>query len=674
MFCSSLKKTAAAALAVSIIYPLSFLEAQEDHFIGEDQTVKRVIQLQPQTGNKFVEETTETVSRVNREKLNELQEPVAKPKPSAAPEVGFEEIKVPKILKSQPMELTPQEPSKNSFQPLTPATQVIKSGDVLPPSETITELAPIPQQTAAPRVTQSSSLDVVPTTALPTENLPKTFTPATPASYSTKPVFSAPTRTSVVNKASLMTNQSESQIKTTIQSPKFVNVNKPVEISITLANTASQPSENIICEAIVPSHTKIIGVSPQPIDIDGQTLKFEMDRINGRAQQKIVLQLVPTSPRAIDVSTIVRTENKQRVSVGVRQPKLAVVVNGPRQANLGQKVVHEVIISNLGDGIASNVELNTLFPASLVNLKSTSLGTIKSIEPNQSIKVRYESQAIKAGPATIKTSAQSDDGMEAKLGSLDMQVFEPKLNISAIGPKINFVDRNGIYTIRLENPGQVDVTKVDIALAVPMGMKVTTISREANVDASKGILRWKFGKIAAGESEQIQMMAVVTEPGAQVCDITVGSEETSNKQISLQTMVTTRANVSVQIKNDSGPVQVGGRATFTVEVANRGSRKATDVNVRVELPESLKPVAMDGQQINIDGNSINFAEPEIMPGKKSVFRFAAIGQASGEHLVRSVTEVDGSERKTIAEDTVFVYEVDEARVSESLTPDVPRRN
>ena len=168
-------------------------------------------------------------------------------------------------------------------------------------------------------------------------------------------------------------------------------------------------------------------------------------------------------------------------------------------------------------------------------------------------------------------------------------------------------------------------------------------------------------------------MAIASEEGEQISMITVGSRETSEKQIRLTTRVTTRANVSVAIKNASGPVQVGGKALFAVELANTGSRQAIDVNVTVELPDSLRAVESDSQKLTQVGNKITFTEPQIGPGRKVAFQFAAVGGTSGEHVVRTVTQIEGSERRVVAEDSVFVYDVSEARVSESLKPDVPRR-
>jgi len=112
------------------------------------------------------------------------------------------------------------------------------------------------------------------------------------------------------------------------------------------------------------------------------------------------------------------------------------------------------------------------------------------------------------------------------------------------------------------------------------------------------------------------------------------------------------------------------KAEFVVTVENKGSRRAGDVGIQVALPDSLMPVK-DDQDI-AQGNSLVFQEPQVAPGQKVTFKFAAVGVTSGEHVVRSVLQADGSERKVIAEDTIYVYEANQTRVSESISPVIPR--
>jgi uncharacterized repeat protein (TIGR01451 family) len=577
--------------------------------------------MSPSANAQEVRLTDQPIKRVfnlDQQKIKESFSPTA-------PNVGYEKIKVPNVLQSAPTN-----------------NQMLKPLAVQPPFQN--QRGPVKPSFAPGTI----PVQQVSTTKSTVKNPESTI-------------------------ANRMTAKLDSLIQTSINSPRFVNVNKEATIKIDVTNTANIPVNAVGFTAVLPTHTKLISATPTPSAIDGQVLKFDLDSINPRDAREIILRVQPTVREPIDIMTSVRTETEQKVLVAVREPQLSVVINGPRQINVGDNVTHEVIVSNIGDGIATGVIIHTDFPEQLLELNSSLKESIAPIEPGKSVKVIYESQAIGSGPIEVKSTARSDDGAEPKLTSAAMTVFEPKLQISAIGPKVNFVNRNGIYTLNLENNGKVDITDVQVSLVVPTGMKITTISREAKVDASKGVLHWSFERIPAGSTEQIQMMSTVTEEGDQVCNFLVDSHETGEKQIQLTTRVTTRADVAVQIKNLSGPVQVGGKALFEVQVTNRGSRKATDVNVRVELPESLQAVPMDSQKVVIEGNTVLFTEPQIAPEKATTFKFTAIGKAGGEHVVRTITQSDGSERRTTAEDTVFVYEVDEARVSESLTPSVLRR-
>ena len=507
---------------------------------------------------------------------------------------------------------------------------------------------------------------------------PPTPTTKQPAAQPTKKTPTSPTVDNSTAKAprqtqSAIVSSQDSIIRTTIESPKFVNLNKPAVVKVGLENTGKTPVGQVEFLVALPEFTKLVSASPEPTAVNGQMLQFNLKTFSPAEKQQIQLNVIPTQRSAINIATSVRTENQQNVSVAVREPQLQAIIKGPSQTNLGEQVTHEVVVTNTGDGVATQVKIQPTFPENLVQTKQADSNLIPSIQPGKSVTVVYHSQAITPGAAEIRTAVSSDDGTEPKTAHLAMTVFEPTLQVAAIGPKVNFVDRNGIYTINLENSGKVPVTDILVALQVPEGLKITTISREANVDAEKGILRWKFAEIKAGSTEQIQMMALAEKEGDLTCNISVDSHETSEKQIYLSTKVTTRANLNVALKNNSGPVQVGGKATFSVELENDGSRKAVDVNVKIELPPSLQAVASDSQKVSITGNTISFVEPQVGPGRKVSFQFSAVGLEAGEHVVRTETLIEGSQRRVIAEDSVFVYDVAEARVSESLTPTVERK-
>lgn len=586
----------------------------QEHFIGENQPVNRVIQLRSQAGQPVTPETEG--NETSRAQLaNRNTKPVASP-----PNVDFDEIKVPSALQYNPGLFV----SKKS-------TGQANENSGTPPEEPADSSNWDPAAQAVPQVVQKNE---------PENDL-------------------------------VTVQKSSSQLVTEIESPKFVNVNQNARFLIKLKNQGTDSIDNVKLVAKLPAHIQLASASPPPSHTDGQFLEFAVSKIEAKGVREISLDLMPTEKEPFEIATQVVIENQQRTSVAVRQPVLSLVLNGPQQTNIGQNVTHELIVTNDGDGTATDVHLDAMFPAQLEQLKQSIGPVIESIESGQSVRVFYQSQALEPGPVQLKVDANAE-GVERKQVAMDFNIYQPELRISAVGPKLNYVARDGIYTISLDNTGEVDVTDIQVSLVVPTGMKVTTISRQASVDSEKGILTWVYPKISANATERIQLRATAVNEGVQVCNIQVSSNETPAKEIKLSTQVVTRADLSVRIKNLTGPVHVGGKAEFLVEVENQGSRKASEVNVRIALPESLMAVDKNKVSVEQSENGIEFVEPVVSPGQKVSFKFTAVGVVEGEHVVRSTLEADGSQRQVISEDTVLVYEVAEARVSESLSGEVRR--
>ena len=169
---------------------------------------------------------------------------------------------------------------------------------------------------------------------------------------------------------------------------------------------------------------------------EGRLLQFNLKALNANETRQIILNVVPTERTQIDIVTSVRTETQQNVLVAVREPQLEASINGPSQTNLGENVTHEIVITNTGDGVATQVNVQPQFPANLVQTKQSQSNLIPKIEPGKSAKLVYHSQAITPGPVEIKAAVSSDDGVEPRSANLAMTIFEPTLEVSAIGPKL----------------------------------------------------------------------------------------------------------------------------------------------------------------------------------------------------------------------------------------------
>ncbi len=458
-----------------------------------------------------------------------------------------------------------------------------------------------------------------------------------------------------------------------IGSPNEVNLEEETDIKFRLRNAGSRRVEEIAFAIELPSHTKFVSAKPSPTSEQNGKLTYTVSDLAANREREISVRVVPTEKLPMNFRTRMEVVDTQKTVVDVRQPKLMMTVNGPQQANIGSETTHTVSIKNVGDGLARKVRLQGNFPDELRFLKQQGMSSPKDLKPGENLIVTIQSLAKLPGQVKLDFSAEGER-VTANNVDAPLKISQPELKVLAVGPDMNFVDRDGIYSIKVDNSGEVDVSDVAVALAIPRGMTVTTINRQAKMDEATQTLTWKFEKIKARSEETIQLRAVSTQAGEQVCRISVASNETRKSEFMLKTAINSRPDLSIDMANNSGPVQVGSKATFDINVTNKGSQSASDVEVTIELPPSLMVASKDNTGVVVDeaSNSVTFLSNQVKPGKKLSFTFTALGVAKGEHIVRSALKAGGSERRIIVEESVYVYETKESRISENLKPVLPR--
>jgi hypothetical protein len=464
--------------------------------------------------------------------------------------------------------------------------------------------------------------------------------------------------------------KSAPRIDTEVELPAYINLNQPAKMRIKLRNSGDSTAAIVKLTAMIPEHVRFTGSDPEPSKVEGQLYEFQLFEFEARQSREIIIDMVPIEKKPIDIGTEIVIENAQRFTVSVREPQIKIDLQGPTETKLGSNITHRVVLENVGDGIAENLSLEGVFPSHLRTDK-TKNQVIPSLQPGQKLEVELYSLAVDSGQTELMINI-SGLGIENQTVRSDLKILRPELEIAVVGPQVNFLNRDGVYSLTLSNIGEMDATEVAIELKMPAGMKVTTINQQAELDQKTGALMWKFDRIAPKSEQTIKFITVATQPGNQECKFMVRSKETIDKAINLATNVVARPELNMSVQNQSGPVQVGGKAQLLVVVENTGSSKAEDINVQVELPDSLTANNQDGVDLLSLGNNLSFDAASLQPGQKREFRITAVASQPGEHLVRSILRTRGSERPIASEGSVFVYEVNQSRVSDALAPAVIR--
>ncbi|MEM9413173.1 MAG: CARDB domain-containing protein, partial [Planctomycetota bacterium] len=460
-------------------------------------------------------------------------------------------------------------------------------------------------------------------------------------------------------------------IQTQIVAPKATNINQTARFYIQAQNIGRELVSNFKLIATLPEHAKFVSSSPQPTNVEGNQYEFTFNTLNAKAKQVIQLDVTPTKKLPLNINTQIEIQANHRVAVTVQQPVLEISVDSPAAVQTGKTINHEVTVRNIGDGTAEGVRISTQRPTQLEVGSQVQKTLVPQLRPGQSTRFLLSSFATQAGDSNLVFEVTAK-GVEARKASAPIRVIRPELGVQILGPGQNYLGREGTYTIQLENSSEMPITEVGVDLNVPNGLTIDTISRQAKINKGNNSLYWYFDEIQGNQKQVIQFRARATRVGNQVCHVNVKTKETASKIMSLETEVMGRADLSIRVTDSGAPVGIGSKTDFTIEVNNHGSMPAENVVVEVELPSELMPVNQPGYTVDPTGNSITFNNVTVEAGKKVNFAFKVVAVTAGEHVVKGTVSQENSNQSISSENSIFVFESENAKVSEALIPEVRR--
>ena len=470
--------------------------------------------------------------------------------------------------------------------------------------------------------------------------------------------------------ANMYETKSAPTIQTQIVAPRTINVNETARFFIQAQNIGNENVPKITLIATIPEHARFIGANPQPTNIDGQQYEFELTSLGSRSKEVIQIDVVPNEKLPLNIATQIHVESQQQMAVTVQQPVLQISVNGPEKIQTGQPFKHVVTVKNIGDGTAESVRLSTQRPHEIIPTNKNPKTLVPKLIPGQTARFELSSFAKAQGMSNMLFQV-SARGAETRQANTSIRVIRPELGVQLFGPGQNYVGRKGIYTIQLQNTSELPIDDVNVALNVPKGLDIDTISQQAKFN-NNGSMTWNFKKIGGNEQQVIQFRAKATRTGEQICQVSVNTKQTGSRDMSLSTQVLARADLSIRVTDSGEPIGIGSKSEFAIEVANHGSTIAEQVTVQVELPSALMPVNQTGYSIDPSGNMISFRNFTIEAGKRKTLKFKVVAVAEGEHIVRGSVSLEGSAQSISSENSIFVFESENAKVSEALVPDLKR--
>lgn len=351
------------------------------------------------------------------------------------------------------------------------------------------------------------------------------------------------------------------------------------------------------------------------------------------------------------LSSVDAAEASRRISE-VMRPKLTIRKQAPETATVGVAHEYKILVVNEGDSPAYDVivedELNSAAnfissrPAADDNRATGVLAwNIPELAPREtreiSVRIQPTGEGTLDGMATVRFKAQ------VRSATL---IRSPRLQLDIQGPGEVRVGDEVALQFRLVNRGTGDATNVLLHSVLPPGLR----------HPAGGDLEYELDLLRAGESRDVELVAVAAEPGNQIRI----SAELSADGMSPTVARTDLAIIGSQLTVERlGPDKryVGRPARFQNVVTNETSFEAVGAVVEERVPDGMEVGSISsGGDFDPSTRIIRWELPRIAPGKQVVVDAELTPETTGR--MESVVEVieNAGFRSRAEQNTVVLVE------------------
>ncbi len=329
-----------------------------------------------------------------------------------------------------------------------------------------------------------------------------------------------------------------------------------------------------------------------------------------------------------------------------RMPVLVSRVGGPRTIVVGREASYRVVLANRGDVAADQVVTRVTIPAWAEVVSSRA--EAGQVDQNASLAEEgdlvWRCDRLAAGDETrldLKLVARSGKPISLGVththqpidGETLVEVQEPKLALSLVGPEEVLYGKPQIFRLTISNPGTGAAEQVKLLLTPPGGKAERQTSHD-------------FGSINAGEERSVEIELTAREAG----DLAVSASATADGNVTADVSKQVFCRKPELVVDWRGPKDryAGAPAVYYFRVRNPGTAVAPNVVLKVDLPTGFEVIPGADTPKEQDGK-LAFRAGSLRPGDDKYF------------------ELRGVLRQAGANDIVLRAAADDETRSESLT-------
>ncbi len=354
-------------------------------------------------------------------------------------------------------------------------------------------------------------------------------------------------------------------------------------------------------------------------------------------------------------------------------PTLNISKDGPSTAALAKDVEYAIKVSNDGEEQATSVKVVDEIPEGLTFVSSTPSGTLSGttvtwnlgdLAANSSKDIAATFTAAKIGTWTNTVKVTCQEGITAEASATLTVTAAPILTITKDGPASATREEKVVYTIRVQNTGNIAATNTVVTDTIPAYLDYVSSSPSASLSGSTAT--WNLGNLAPAASRVITLTTTALSVGT--CTNT--AEANADNATKVDASVTTDIKaVAVKITK-SGPstIYLNLTGTFTINVKNTGGTQLTSVVVTDTLPANLTHQSSTPTGTAI-GNTVRWSFSSLAVGESKDITLVCKANTTGAFINSvSVMSAEGATDTATASGNVIAEAGMTISITDTLDP------
>ena len=446
------------------------------------------------------------------------------------------------------------------------------------------------------------------------------------------------------------------QITVEKTAPEEVRTNKPAQIVVSVKNLGKKTVKNIILRDSIPTGAQFESGSSDVAPNQQGELIWPAFELQPGAEKKFEYSIIPTQEGTFGSVATVMIAASASSQTKCSQPELKVEVTAADSVELGEKVVFDIVVSNVGTGVANNVKLEERIPNGLHHPQGDVLNnTLGTLNPGESKRLPLTLESVAAGEVGNILTITADD-CEAKSAETRINIVAPMLELAISGPQKAYLGRPTTFTLDVKNVGDASAFDVRLIAQLPRGTSFVQANNLGAYKEDEHSVYWDLAELPAQTDAEIELTLQTTE--ASQAELIFGAQGPNNltAQTSHSISIEGIAALSFNVSSSTDLVEVGREFEYTVKIENRGTKESNNVVLQVLTTDAISILATDGPtKATSRKGVVVFEKIPSIPAKSSVtYKIKAKPNANGDCRVEFQLSSDDLE-PLVKEENTRVY-------------------